>query len=138
MKVSFHCILIVTIFSDFTLGEDKINCTSETKSGEICCGGDVYNKAENIWPDESCDVEPKNETLTFADSAWLAYHCNDLFWKAITSPINISKIPGDEEEYAKIQTMKLYHRQYMHAVEQVCTVEVANATSEIPNFNSVS
>ncbi|CAG7832445.1 unnamed protein product, partial [Allacma fusca] len=25
---------------------------------------------------DSCDVEPQNATLKFADSAWLAYDCN--------------------------------------------------------------
>ncbi|CAG7816957.1 unnamed protein product, partial [Allacma fusca] len=64
---------LVTTLLPFALGGDNLNCSKIIKREEICCDGDVYSIVEPIWPEESCNVEPKNETLTFADSAWLAF-----------------------------------------------------------------
>ncbi|CAG7730389.1 unnamed protein product [Allacma fusca] len=107
----------------FALGGGGVNlsCTNEVQPDEICCGGDVYRVGDPIWPETSCDVEPKNETLTFADSAWLAYDCNI--------------VVGDDNE--KIQTIKLYHRESLKAVEQACTFWKGNYTSLTAPINQL-
>ncbi|CAG7825564.1 unnamed protein product, partial [Allacma fusca] len=60
------------------LGGDNLKCMNKTESiipSELCCDGDIYTLDYLIRPVTSCNVEPKNTTLTFTDSAWLAFDC---------------------------------------------------------------
>ncbi|CAG7717813.1 unnamed protein product [Allacma fusca] len=83
--ILFHFFLIVTILFPVALGADSsITCTNETKieGWKICCDGGIYNINDPISSVESCDVEPENANLSFADSAWLAYDCNSEYLQA--------------------------------------------------------
>ncbi|CAG7716823.1 unnamed protein product [Allacma fusca] len=127
--VSFHYFIIVTLLIPCALGGVNLSCTNEIKLGEICCSGDVYRVGETIWPQESCNIEPKNENLTLLDSAWLAYDCNSQLWETLKFQRDISEEIVDEDEYEKIQTIKLYQRKSMEALEQACTFgeKISNA-----------
>ncbi|CAG7716607.1 unnamed protein product [Allacma fusca] len=117
--VPFRYFLMEILLIPFALSGVNLSCTNEIDVEEICCGGDVYRLGDSISPDASCNIEPKNQTLTIADSAWLAYDCNTL----------------GEDEYDKIQAIKLFHRESLKAVEQACTFGDGNSTSESTPFD---
>ncbi|CAG7833330.1 unnamed protein product [Allacma fusca] len=60
--------------------------------------------------------------MTFADSVWLAYDCNTV----------------GEDDYEKIQTIKLYHREALQVIEESCNFGDVNSTSGNNGFTTMS
>ncbi|CAG7815357.1 unnamed protein product, partial [Allacma fusca] len=166
VRIEYIIILILVLFS-LAHGEPESNCSTEgiivsSRNSQICCNGEVYTTKRHYKFDDSCNVEPKDESLTYEDSMWLAYDCNVRKWLesasldfTLKSYVTLmSQLLPEERQYVlwekqmsdrvstegsdeqrKITIIKKYVTEYFRAVKEVCTY--GEETPESSNLTMV-